>query len=938
MRRIIILLFFVTGLGFASIAQEGTIKGKAVDNSTGETLIGVNIIYDKGKGTTTNGKGQYELNLPAGTYTIKASYVGYETHEKKVTVESGETVHQDFKMANTTLDEVEVLADLAKTRETPVAFTDVLPAEIEQELAAQDLPMILNKTPGVYATQQGGGDGDSRINIRGFSQRNVAVMIDGIPVNDMENGWVYWSNWFGLEAVTRKIQVQRGLGKSKLAIPSVGGTMNITTKGIDSDPGFTLKQDVGNDGYLRTSISGTTGPLDNGWGATFAYSHKRGNGFADQTWTKGHFYFLRVDKDLGNHRITFSGMGAPQEHGQRPYKQSIATWDADYAKELGVDISDMPEGVPIDMGRRYNSHWGYLNRYKVMSSGDTLQGNREKLSTQVNYYHKPQFNVRDFWQINKDLYIHSIAYMSIGKGGGTGLTSEPPMTDEGQVDLQNVYDNNYDNPFAPGKAGDILYSSRNNHAWYGLLSQANYQINGVLKVVGGIDLRYYKGEHYREVYDFLGGEYYTDGGTSNILDYTRPSVKRDEIGDIIEYHNDGLVKWGGGFGQLEYDTEKFTSFLNLSFANKAYKRVDYYKKEDLVIDGERHKQQVGYQYDYATQEFYPDTAVIDGEKYTINSPEAEPASTPWESFWAYTAKLGANYNFSEHFNVFGNVGYINKPPRFNNVFDYENNLYRNIKNESVQALELGFSYNRENLSLNVNGYYTRWFNKPADRTPVINIDDERYNVNINGMDALHKGIEIEFGHKPLHNLQYDVVISVGDWRWTSKDTAKVYNDKQQFVGDVAFNAKDVHVGNSAQHQARLSVNYEPFNSFYFRPAITYFGKHYAAFDPLSLSSSTIQGYSLGSSDYLDDEGNPKDSWKVPDYYLLDLHAGYTWFYQDLKIRLQLSVLNMLDHVYISDADNNSQYIANPQYNFDAASAAVFYGLGRRWNTSISISF
>ena len=95
--------------------------------------------------------------------------------------------------------------------------------------ATDNLPIILNSKPGVHATQQGGGDGDSRISIRGFDQRNIGVMIDGVPVNDMENGAVYWSNWFGLDAITEQIQIQRGLGATKLAMPSVGGTMNIIT-------------------------------------------------------------------------------------------------------------------------------------------------------------------------------------------------------------------------------------------------------------------------------------------------------------------------------------------------------------------------------------------------------------------------------------------------------------------------------------------------------------------------------------------------------------------------------------------------------------------------------------------------------------------------------------------------------------------------------------
>ena len=73
--------------------------------------------------------------------------------------------------------------------------------------------MILNSTPGVYATQAGSDDNGPSISIRGFKQRNVSVLVDGIPVNDMESGAVFWNNWFGLDLVTQTMQVQRGLGQ-----------------------------------------------------------------------------------------------------------------------------------------------------------------------------------------------------------------------------------------------------------------------------------------------------------------------------------------------------------------------------------------------------------------------------------------------------------------------------------------------------------------------------------------------------------------------------------------------------------------------------------------------------------------------------------------------------------------------------------------------------
>ncbi len=272
-------------------------------------------------------------------------------------------------MKSLVIDEVIIVADVARSRETPVAFTNVLPKQIEEELAGQDIPMILNSTPGVYATAQGGGDGDARITIRGFNQRNIAVMIDGIPVNDMENGWVYWSNWFGLDQVTRTIQVQRGLGASKLALPSVGGTMNIITKGLESKSEGTFKQEIDSRGKIRTSASYSSGSLKNGWGVTVAGSYKRGNGWVDNTFSKGWFYYAKVDKRFDKHILSLSAMGAPQSHDQRSYKRAIATYDEEFAREQGVAVDDTSASgdylyrPPIyNNGVGYNQHWGYLRR------------------------------------------------------------------------------------------------------------------------------------------------------------------------------------------------------------------------------------------------------------------------------------------------------------------------------------------------------------------------------------------------------------------------------------------------------------------------------------------------------------------------------------------------------------------------------------------------
>ena len=146
---------------------------------------------------------------------------------------------------------LEVLASRAGEN-TPVAYSNVSKADMEFRLGSQDIPLALNATPSVYATAQGGGAGDARINIRGFDQRNVAVMINGVPQNDMENGWVYWSNWDGVGDVTSSIQMQRGLSAVNLAAPSIGGTMNVITDPTSMEAGGMFKQELGAGIFLKT--------------------------------------------------------------------------------------------------------------------------------------------------------------------------------------------------------------------------------------------------------------------------------------------------------------------------------------------------------------------------------------------------------------------------------------------------------------------------------------------------------------------------------------------------------------------------------------------------------------------------------------------------------------------------------------------------------------
>lgn len=394
-------------LSTSAFSQKSNVRGVVKDNISEEYIPGAMIQIGNLK-TVADDEGNFLFKeVPYGTYEVIVSAFDFDTLRMKVTLKSPETVVNPKLGGTTEIEEIRIIANISTDRKTPIAITKISAEQIAEELGSRDLPMLLNATPGVYATQTGGGDGDARITVRGFDQRNVGVLIDGVPVNDMENGAVYWSNWFGLDAITNQIQIQRGLGATKLSMPSVGGSLNIVTQGMHNRKGFTFKQEFGTGNFLRSSLSYNSGRTKKGWGFNFSGSYKQGDGWVEGTNTQGGFYYGKIQKILGKHLVSLSAFGAPQKHGQRSFYQPIQYWDSETARDLNVPIN---EAAIMDKGIRFNQHWGFRTNDK---------GEKEVMNERLNYYHKPQVTLKDFWQVNKKLSISNIAYMSIGRGGGT---------------------------------------------------------------------------------------------------------------------------------------------------------------------------------------------------------------------------------------------------------------------------------------------------------------------------------------------------------------------------------------------------------------------------------------------------------------------------------------------------------------------------------------
>ena len=885
-------------LGVSSVyAQQATVTGKIVDEN-GEPMVGASVVVPSTKqGVTTDVNGMFKL-ITSGK-TIEINFMGYATVVREL--KGGKTDFGVIRMEPdaVAMDDVIITQSVAVQRKTPVAVSSVDAEHITYKLGGQEFPEILKSTPGVYVTKQGGGYGDSKINMRGFQSANVAVMINGVPVNDMEWGGVYWSNWAGLSDVTRSMQTQRGLGASKISSPSVGGTVNIVTKGIEAKKGGAVSFGVGNDGLYDLGFSISSGLTKNGWAMTLLGSKRWGDGYVQGTKFEAYNWFVNISKRINlHHQISLTAFGAPQKHNKRSDGMNIAAWER------------VRNFVGEERMYRYNPSYGF-------------DKNGQERSNNTNTYHKPQISLNHQWEINSHSSLSTALYMSIGRGGGykgqgRDGYSHTSWYGTSQTGSLNWQFRNPDGTFAYDKIQEMNEKSENgskmamskainNHMWYGLLSTYTNKLNKSLEFSAGVDVRYYIGEHSNELIDLYNGEYYMDDGSRKSVKPENNAAAADpmwknqklQVGDKVYRDYDGHVHQEGVFAQLEWShNQKINAFVSGSFSNTGYWRVD---------------------------RFYYDAAHAESDHV---------------NFLGGTVKAGVNYNINEYNNVFLNAGYISRAPFFSGGAFLQSTTSHmtnpDAVNEKVASIELGYGLRTEKFSLNLNAYYTKWMDKSMTRSFYIPATDQTATLNMTGVDALHMGIELDFCYKPTRWMELTGMLSVGDWTWDSNARGYLYDNFGQplnsrnepasgiMAEDHAWyqlNQKGVRVGGSAQTTAAVGLTLRPMKDLRISADWNAYAGNYSDF---KVKADKMQAFKPL------EVGNP---WNMPWGHQLDLSASYRFKLGSVKATIYGNVNNVYDYHYIMDATTDFQSDGTWMNAYN-----VFYSFGRTYTVRLKINF
>lgn len=888
-----LLLIFSVSTAFSQTKITGTI----VDSEMNGSLPAANVtVKGTGEGASTDIDGKFSISTSKTQGEVVITFVGYTTKTISFSATSSQTVNLGtitLESDSSQLDEVVIVGrgiiDLAKDRKTPIAVSTLTSSEIQEKVGSSDITQTMVNTPSVYVAGQAGGFGDSRVSVRGFAQDNTAFLLNGQPINGMEDGLMYWSNWSGMADIANGIQIQRGLGSSKLAISSVGGTVNFITKATSKREGGFISAGVANNDYLKTTAAYNTGMINNKFGVSVMLTHWQGDGYNDGTRGEGQNYFISFGyKPAEKHNLNFLITGAPQKH------------DQNFTKRL----SDYQT-----YGRKYNNNWGSLNgKYQ---------------SERTNFYHKPVANLNWDWEMSDKSELSTVLYASWGRGGGTGNYGASAIRTNGLIDFDAIRDRNA--AVGNGVMGDnksyLIRSSMNNHNWYGLVSNFKHQLSENLVFNVGADLRTYYGTHYRQVENFLGLNNWTesrtlrDGSNQPVGSPVFNTVTESQnvhawgatfntIGENqrIDYDNSERISYGGVFGQIEYSNDLFSGFFQGAISNQSHQRFD--------------------RYDYLRE--FKDSEKVNNTGYNV--------------------KAGGSFNINDQNSVYVNAGYYSRQPYHDNIYlNFTNQVNPLTENEKILGLEAGYSFKSTYFTANVNGYRTSWKDRVKTTSRIAAADEvingnpvsagtEIFSTN-EGVEQLHTGIEFDFVAKPLSNLDLRGFVSAGNWEYKGNVVTTVRDQDRNVLNVTEADVDGGKVGDAAQFSAGAGFKFTVVERLSIDADYRFYDKIYsnvgAVKDNLELPSYGVVDAGLSYKMLVG-----KDKSKSVNFRLNVDNLLHTIYISELRTNIKVT-----DRVNPSSSTDFSTYQSSGKvYDGIANANQGYFGLGRTWNFTIRYNF
>ncbi len=456
-----------------------------VSDTEGRPLAGSNIFIENSfLGAISNSKGSFSFRkLAAGEYLFKISYMGYETEERSVNVNSDTELKIELKHSAFPGEEIIVTASRAGIKD-PVALSEVNRDELTSRNLGQDIPWLLSQTPSmVINSDAGAGVGYTGFRIRGTDANRINITVNGIPLNDAESHSVYFVNMPDFAQSTENIQVQRGVGTSQNGAAAFGASLNFQTLALNREAYSEMSSSYGSFNTFKNSVSMGTGLLKGHFAFDARLSGIHSDGYID-----------RAFSDLGSYFVS----------GGWYSSKSILKLIVFSGKEKTYQAWDGVPGYMLQTNRTFNGLGMYTDENGVTSYYKNQTDNYSQDHYQLHFSH----------ELSNNLNLNASFHFTHGEGYYEEYKEDQALAD-------------YKIPFITQGTDTVNFTDLIRQKWldnnfYGLVFSSTYKKEKINAVLGGAWNRY-EGNHFGRII----WSRYAGNSEINHLWYQSRSDKRD---------------------------------------------------------------------------------------------------------------------------------------------------------------------------------------------------------------------------------------------------------------------------------------------------------------------------------------------------------------------------------------------------------------------------
>ncbi len=870
------LLILFTAISQLVLAQRISIYGIVEDANTSKPISGVTVTTAETE-VITNEQGRFRVSFKqaTSTYTISFFKDGYQPADQVLALGDMTKTGSGYK-----LDPIQLTFATA-TPETNakdvVTDEDRIPtvtlSDDDGDLGDQNVSGILSASRDPFVEAASFNLSTGGFEIRGYDSE-TPTLFNGVFVNNLETGSVFWSSWGGLNDVTRKRENTFDISPFAYSFGSIGGAAAIDTRASGQRKGKRVSYMFSNRAATgRLMATWNTGMNKKGWAFSFSGSRRWAEeGYVPGTFYDAWSYFASVDKKLNdNHTLNLTLLGAPTRRG--------------------TSSPSIQEANDLAGTNFYNPNWGWQNgeirNARVVKTHqpfavlrhDWKLNNHSNLMTAVSYmtgnYGRTQLDWADANNPLPDYYRKLPTYNSLPRNGGeaaadimrSAILRNPDLL---QVQWDDIYEGNgrnkLQNPVALDTSNIILANQRSDLSRISANMIYESIIGDHLILNGGLSFQQDKTHYFAVAEDLLGGDYFTN---------TDPFAIRDNIPGQSPKYNlnnpEDFVQQGDTY-RWDYDItgQKIGPWLQGRFS---------YAKLDFFLAGEASRTQA-----WRTGHFrngrFPDNSFGDSEKQVFNN---------------YSTKAGITYKFNGRNYLYANGAYLNRAPDFRNVFlsaRTRDQVVPGLTNEEVLSGEVGYIFRTPDIRVRTTFFLTEFRN--SLKINRFYFDDlNTFGANIfTGINKRHAGVELAMEYKLTPSWNISAVAAIGEYIYTNRPRSLFVQDSDGDLQQVdTVYAKNFYVPSTPQTAYSATLEYRSPKFWSASVTVNYFDRNYIDFNPYRRTAEAVVGDTQGSEIY----DHKVDQERLPSAYTVDIFANKSFkVNDDVFFNLTLGITNLLN--------------------------------------------